>query len=344
MKTDPENTKGNWRDALRASWSSDAPSAEELGAIWAGVEARAAELVARDRAGAARRATPSPWAIAWHARAVTVAVLLLTVTASGSVAAAEGSLPGDLLYPIKIQLNDAAIEIAAIGSEANARAKVAIVNRRVAEIKELAAAGRLDDEALTEISENIEGHAAEIQRELAGEDDEDEGRRAAAKIVAEDLSRAVDESAAAIAVASASDEDASPVDSDAEGADEENHGELPPEEAAVAADGVDVANPEEVHTKAADERPEGRQKPRTFAKLEERRRSLLELADSLETADDEDVAEQKEREDADGAGTPGEEAARQTEAGQGNRALETAGDDRAPEEGGTPAETQNAER
>lgn len=199
MKTNDENPK-RWREALRASWEADAPTSEDLSRLWGGVEARAAKMLAADRA---RRPVPSPWATAMHLhlRAATAIFLFAVAGVTGSVsAAAEGSLPGDFLYPVKIHVNDFAIEVAAVTAEGNARAKVALVERRTEEIAALADEGRLDAEAIAEISDNIQAHAEEIVTEVLADETRDEDHYAAVEVVSEELAAAIDKSAEAIAM------------------------------------------------------------------------------------------------------------------------------------------------
>lgn len=284
MNTDHRDDS-KWREALRASWVADAPSSADLSRMWSGVEARASKLLSEGEA----RAIPSPWIFSGHLHAATVALVLLVTMTAGSVAAAEGAVPGDLLYPVKLAVNDAAIEIAAVGQESNVRAKVTIINRRVSEIEKLTERGKVTAAAIEEISENIEGHAAEIVREVAADTVSDESHLAAEKAISEDLADAVDQSVAAIDLA---------VRASQAGADDSGEGDELPEDSASATESGAEAG-EENDSRGGDGAPAPElvaPRPRGevlgeegVAQIERASQVLRALADTLETVDDEPV-------------------------------------------------------
>jgi hypothetical protein len=196
MKTN-HTPRENWRDALRESWASDAPSKEDLARLWSGVEAKAARVLASHS-----RPVPSPWFAAHAKLATSLAVVALVIGTGGIGAAAETALPGDFLYPMKTEVNEAAMEILAVGPEANAQAKVEIVHRRTEEVRALADEGRLDAESAAEIAINIQAHAAEAAEAAialgAAQGDDVAEAEAAVAVVSEQLAFAVGESAQAL--------------------------------------------------------------------------------------------------------------------------------------------------
>lgn len=83
--------------------------------------------------------------------------------------AAEGALPGETLYAVKIQVNER-IEVAlATTVEEKIAVETQIAERRVTEAQILEAAGRLDATTSAEIEDNFESHAARALA-LSGED------------------------------------------------------------------------------------------------------------------------------------------------------------------------------
>ena len=66
-----------------------------------------------------------------------ISMLVILVAGIGTTSAAEFTTPGDLLYPVKITINDRAVTALAFSPEAKAEAKVALVERRLAEVEDL---------------------------------------------------------------------------------------------------------------------------------------------------------------------------------------------------------------
>lgn len=104
-----------------------------------------------------------------QARVLAPLAVVLVVFAGGSTAAAaQGALPGDVLYPIKISVNEA-VEVAfATTPVAKAEVSVKQAVRRVEEAEVLASRGELTAETGEKLAANFEVHA-EIANELANE-------------------------------------------------------------------------------------------------------------------------------------------------------------------------------
>lgn len=94
-------------------------------------------------------------------RSVLAGLLLFVLVGSGTASAAQGSLPGDLLYPVKVSINEK-VE-AALAPSVAAKAEVAArqAERRVEEAQELAAQGRLDEKTADALTESFDAHAAQ---------------------------------------------------------------------------------------------------------------------------------------------------------------------------------------
>jgi hypothetical protein len=86
----------------------------------------------------------------------TIIALLL----SGSVSlAAETALPGDLLYPVKIHVNEEVRAAVSVSAEAEAAWEARRAERRLEEAERLQARARLDAEAKAQIATQFEEHS-----------------------------------------------------------------------------------------------------------------------------------------------------------------------------------------
>jgi len=74
--------------------------------------------------------------------------------------AAEGSLPGDILYPIKVNISERAVTLATLSPEKSAAWQSRLISRRLEEAESLTSKGSLDQEKLAEVEARI-GTAAE---------------------------------------------------------------------------------------------------------------------------------------------------------------------------------------
>jgi hypothetical protein len=106
------------------------------------------------------------------------AVMLFVLVGAGTASAAQGALPGDFLYPVKISINESVEVALASGPGHKAEVQARLAERRVEEAETLASEGRLDEQKAQLIAEKIEKHAAEATA-LA---EADEGDDAAASV------------------------------------------------------------------------------------------------------------------------------------------------------------------
>lgn len=91
------------------------------------------------RAQAARIA----WWLPQRAMAFATAFLVLMVGAGGSAYAAEGALPGDILYPIKVHVTEPAVTALTPSGRAQVTWQITIAKRRLKEAATLSGEGRL---------------------------------------------------------------------------------------------------------------------------------------------------------------------------------------------------------
>ncbi|MBI4094044.1 hypothetical protein HY417_03705 [Candidatus Kaiserbacteria bacterium] len=129
------------------------------------------------------RVTPSPFLFISSKLVAPLAfVLIITIVGGGTVYAAEGAVPGDTLYPIKVNVNEKVEVALAVSNEAKAAVHAKFAERRMREAEVLAEQGRLTSATKTEIEIRLDQHAAAV--EIAAEE---VGREN--PVAAEELSR-----------------------------------------------------------------------------------------------------------------------------------------------------------
>lgn len=101
--------------------------------------------------------------------------LLLLIGSGAATVAAESALPGDALYAVKINVNEAFRKAVAVSPEAEARVEANLAERRLVEARELAAKGAISAEVQQDVAAAIERQVS-VAREkivvLAGADAE----------------------------------------------------------------------------------------------------------------------------------------------------------------------------
>lgn len=155
-------------------------------------EEEKAAMRARLREAGASLSAPvaSPFVISSYSwlsmRFVVPAALLLVVGLGGTTAyAAQGSLPGSALYPVKIYVNEAVGEALAVSSESKLAYHAAAAQERLKEAEALAAEGRLDASATALIETNFEDHVARADAIARDLDAGDPGAGVEAKVAFE---------------------------------------------------------------------------------------------------------------------------------------------------------------
>lgn len=93
---------------------------------------------------------------------VVLAILILTTSTSF---AAGGALPGDFLYPVKINVNEKVEGYIAEKQGAKQAFEVKVALNRLKEAEQLQTEGRLDEKSKEIITTNFEQHAANVQFE-----------------------------------------------------------------------------------------------------------------------------------------------------------------------------------
>ena len=85
-------------------------------------------------------------------------VTLALLVGGGTSYAAEGAVPGDLLYPIKVEVNENVKSALAVSADAEARLQARLAEERLEEAQKLAARGELTTEASVDISTRLKSH------------------------------------------------------------------------------------------------------------------------------------------------------------------------------------------
>ena len=119
-------------------------------------------------------------------------VAVLVIVGGGTAAAAEGALPGDILYPIKVHVNEEMRATLATTPKAKADWAVGRAERRLEEAATLALSGELNEVTRAEIETNLDAHvksAGESRQQLEDENDMPDARDVKAKIGAIKVAR-----------------------------------------------------------------------------------------------------------------------------------------------------------
>ncbi len=98
--------------------------------------------------------------------------LLIALLMSGGVSyAAEGTLPGDTLYPIKIHVNEGVRGALAGSDSAKAKLEVDLLNRRLVEAEQLKNESRLDATTTLVLNQEVRAHRSRADKHLQSLED-----------------------------------------------------------------------------------------------------------------------------------------------------------------------------
>ncbi len=96
-----------------------------------------------------------------------LAVLIVFMLSLGTSAAAELALPGDLLYPVKVNINEELRGFASFSAEGKADWEVSRAERRLEEAEELAASGELTAEVQAKVEANFERFEKRVEERVS---------------------------------------------------------------------------------------------------------------------------------------------------------------------------------
>ncbi|MDP3965256.1 MAG: DUF5667 domain-containing protein [bacterium] len=94
-------------------------------------------------------------------------IVALFASTAGISYAAEGALPGDILYPIKTNINEPLRGAVALSVAAKTAWAMNVAGERIKEATTLATSGRLTPEARQEIQANFESHARQATENIS---------------------------------------------------------------------------------------------------------------------------------------------------------------------------------
>ena len=102
-----------------------------------------------------------------YIRSMALTLILALFLGGGASYAAEAALPGDILYPVKIEVNERVREWVSVSEEAKAEWQTRAVERRLEEAEALAAENRLTGNVRAEIEARFEAHANRVEQRIA---------------------------------------------------------------------------------------------------------------------------------------------------------------------------------
>lgn len=109
---------------------------------------------------------------------------------SGTVSAAQGALPGDILYPIKVNVTEPVEAALASSPREKAETNAKFAERRIHEVETLARRGILDEATAAQAARNFDYYAAQVEKHAKESSREDD--RAFITEVADSLTQVAD--------------------------------------------------------------------------------------------------------------------------------------------------------
>lgn len=95
---------------------------------------------------------------------MTIAIIIALLLGGETSFAAEGALPGDVLYPIKIHVNENVQELVAVSDEAEAKVQAKFATRRLEEAEKLAVSGRLNAKTSADLRALFQDHSEKSKK------------------------------------------------------------------------------------------------------------------------------------------------------------------------------------
>lgn len=99
-------------------------------------------------------------------RPMTLILIIALVVGGGASVAAENSIPGDVLFPVKVEVNERVMTFLAFSDEAKVKVEAKKAERRLEEAVKLSAEGRLNAEASAKIEDNFEKFADRVEARI----------------------------------------------------------------------------------------------------------------------------------------------------------------------------------
>lgn len=119
-------------------------------------------------------------------------MLLILVGTSATSFASEDALPGDLLYPIKTEVNERVVKSLAFTKEKKAKVAIELVNKRMNELEEMMVKDTSTPEKVDTIAMKLEEHKGDIQDYVEEIKNTDESKTVEATNISTQLESVVD--------------------------------------------------------------------------------------------------------------------------------------------------------
>jgi len=158
-------TEDEKSEVLMRSWS----AIEKIEAVHA-MSARTSRIA---EVGQHKTSVASSFQTAWYSYFMekkfvpALSLALLLIATGGTSLFAESALPGDLLYPVKLGLNEQVRGLTAITPEAKAKFALEVTDRRLKEVALLSSKGLLNAETSSVIQTELLKQAGQIKNQVA---------------------------------------------------------------------------------------------------------------------------------------------------------------------------------
>jgi len=117
------------------------------------------------------QAKPSFWSIIFSPKFrpayITVSSLALVLFITGTISVnAQSALPGDPLYPVKVDFNEKILQVLAFSDEAKTKLSMDLVQVRLQEAEKIAVQGKMTKKNQEQINNNITVHADAVTKSI----------------------------------------------------------------------------------------------------------------------------------------------------------------------------------
>ncbi|GEM_PF-1449008 len=102
-----------------------------------------------------------------HRAPIALGLILMLSAGSGVALAAERAVPGDILYPVKVNVDEKVAAAFAVSTEAKANLATRLADRRLDEAAELSSRSGLSTRTRTELKERLAGHLNDTKKHVA---------------------------------------------------------------------------------------------------------------------------------------------------------------------------------
>lgn len=109
---------------------------------------------------------------------VSLVMTVIILSGTGVALAAQHALPGDLLYPVKTQLDEKVIALTLFSDQAKAEYDINLAQLRLEEAETVAAQNKLNDQSGQEVATLLSAHLGDIQNRILSLESKEDTRLA----------------------------------------------------------------------------------------------------------------------------------------------------------------------